>query len=284
MPSFIFFGSFQDYSLIVLKKLLDARRYTLNAIITTPPAPAGRHLVPTPSAVATYARQHHLPLLELDSLDQLPQVDRPDLIIVAGYGKLIPESWLHFAKTMAINMHPSLLPNYRGRFPAEWAILNGETQTGVTLIKMTPQFDRGPILAQAPLPIMDTDTKDTLYTKLFTLGADLLIKTLPALPDLPVMSQPTGNYFYARKLTRADGFLPWPEFNSQLAVSARSMSEVPLGDNLQLDRKFRALMPWPGLWTTLPSGKRLKLVQLKPEILVQLEGKTPTPWQLLPST
>lgn len=252
----IFFGSFQNYSVQVLEKLL--KHFTVTAVVTTPPKPAGRHMTLTPTPVADYARKNNLQLYELYDLSTLPDIPRPDFLIVAGYGKLIPPAWLDFPKNMAINMHPSLLPAYRGAMPAEWAILNGEKETGATLVKMSSEFDKGGIIAQKSIPIASTDTRETLYSKLYDLGSDLLVKTLPA--KITVSPQPTGNFFYARRLTREDGFVPWDEFQ-----------------NIQsLDRKFRALSPWPGVWSTTPQGKRIKLISITHPI-VQLDGKKPTP-------
>jgi methionyl-tRNA formyltransferase len=169
---------------------------------------------------------------------------------------------------MAINLHPSLLPRYAGRCPAEWTILNGESQTGVTLIQMTKDFDAGPILAQKSLNIDSADTRETLYGKLYTLGAEMLVSTLPLIVSGQIQPhpQPGTDKLYARQITRLDGFIPYDQFSSQLTTH-----------NSQLKTKFRALAGWPGIWTTDPAGKRLKLVSLTPP-MVQFEGKTPMPW------
>lgn len=252
----IFFGSFQNYSVQVLEKL--RKIFSVTAVVTTPSKPAGRHMTLTPTPVAVYARKHNLALYELYELSTLPDIPRPDFLVVAGYGKLIPPTWLHFPKNMAINMHPSLLPEYRGAMPAEWALLRAEKETGATLVKMSPEFDKGGIIAQKSIPIEMTDTRETLYSKLYDLGGNLLVETLPE--KITVRPQPTGNFFYARKLTREDGFVPWEEFQHIQS----------------LDRKFRALTPWPGVWTMTPEKKRLKLISITPPI-VQLDGKKPTP-------
>ena len=160
--SIVFFGSFGNYSVIVLDKLLRSSIYHLASVITTPPAPKGRHLKLTKTEVQIYAETHNIPIFAPPSLDSLPAISKPDFIVVAGYGKLLSPAWLEFPKVMAVNMHPSLLPAYPGRCPAEWAILRGETETGVTLIQMTEKFDAGPILAQEKLPISRDDTRLTL--------------------------------------------------------------------------------------------------------------------------
>jgi methionyl-tRNA formyltransferase len=265
----VFFGSFQTYSVQVLKVL--AKHFRVAAVVTTPAKPQGRHLTVSPTPVEEFARSHDILVFALDQLDTIPEsMPKPDFFVVAGYGKCIPASWLTFPKIMAINVHQSLLPNYRGAFPAEWAILRGEKETGITLLKMSPEFDTGEILAQKSFPIRPDDTRRTLYQKLYDLGGKLLIEYLPKIAKGQVapIPQPAGTYFYARRLTRQDGFVGWKEFEEALSNNTHS-----------LDRKLRALSGWPGVWTTTPKGKRLILVALKPIPAVQLEGKKPVPFK-----
>lgn len=253
----VFFGSFQTYSVQVLEKL--QKHFSVSAVVTTPPKPAGRHMELQKTAVALFAEKHTIPLFPLESLETIPNnLEQPDFLVVAGYGKLIPPIWLDFPKKMAINMHPSLLPAYRGAFPAEWALLHSEKETGATLVKMSSEFDKGGLIAQKSIPIASTDTRQTLYKKLYDIGSDLLVETLPK--KITPRPQPVGDFFYARKLTRQDGFVPWKEFKNIHS----------------LDRKFRALTPWPGIWSSTPSGKRMKLISIHPPI-VQLDGGKPTP-------
>ncbi len=308
--SLLFFGSFQSYSVQVLDIL--RRHFRVTGVVTTPPAPSGRHMELTPTAVELYSRKNKIPISTPANLYETPQrvtrrkgpVDpqpsaasnddmekrggmrgstggrggagpagtRPDFLVVAGYGKLIPASWLTYPKIMAVNMHPSLLPRYRGAMPAEWAILRQEKETGVTLVKMTEEFDKGDILAQQSIPIKDSDTRESLYKKLYDLGGKLLVDTLPKIVQgtLVPRKQPPGEYFYARRLTREDGFVPWAEFFS--AVSKHPEA---------LETKFRGLFGWPGVWSTTPGGKRVKLVALFPKPLLQLDGKNPAPLEQL---
>ena len=209
----------------------------------------------TETPVATFAKSRGIPLLEFESLP----LARPDFVVVAGFGARIPARWLTLARVMAINMHPSLLPQYRGAFPAEWAILRGETKTGVTILKMSEEFDRGDIISQQKIAIAPTDTRETLYDKLYRLGADLLVDTLTK-REFHARPQPKGDYFYARRLPREDGYVPWEKFDTH---------------SKELETKLRALEGWPGVWTKTPEGKRLKLIKLHPTPIVQLEGKKP---------
>lgn len=270
MTSIIFFGSFQHYSVQILDALFSHPDYQITLVVTTPPRPGDRGVL-TKTAVQIFAEAHNLPVFCPEKLDELPPVDRPDFIIVAGYGYLIPANWLNFAKIMALNIHPSLLPGYAGRFPAEWAILNGETTTGTTIIQMSEKFDRGAILAQKTLPIDDSDTRETLYTKLYTLSSELLLSTLPKIISgqiTPLPQATTG--FYARQISREDGYIS------------------NLDDYETLNRQLRALHPWPGVWTYVKdkSGNKLtmkifsasknnKNVELEN---VQIEGKKPALW------
>ncbi len=273
----VFFGSFQSYSTQVLEALV--KHFSVIAVITTPPKPQGRHMKLTPTPVEQYARTHKLAVFTPESLENIPkELTRPDFIVVSGYGKLIPSHWLDFPMIMSVNLHQSLLPYYRGAFPGEWAILHKEKKTGVTLVKMSSEFDKGKILAQRALSIEPDDTRETLYHKLYELGAHLLVEYLPKIArnEITPIPQPQGTFFYARKITREDGFIPAKEF-----------SEILTNDPMKLDIKLRAFASWPGVWTTISikgKEKRLKLIALTPDIMVQLEGKKPIPFLQFSST
>lgn len=180
-----------------------------------------------------------------------------DLVISADYGQKLPAGGL--------NLHPSLLPKYRGPTPVPQQILNNEKESGITIIKMVEHFDAGPIIAQKKVPIFPQDTSSYLLKRCFTAGAKLLTKILPNYLNNKITqkkqneSQPT----YTCKFSKADGFIPWEEFKTNRLSP-------------ELDRKIRALFPWPGVWTTMPNGKILKLL---PKNLLQLEAKQPITWQ-----
>lgn len=183
-----------------------------------------------------------------------------DLIIVADYGQKVP--------TKGLNLHPSLLPKYRGATPVPYAILNNDTETGISIIKMTDKFDCGPIVAQETVVIKPDDTAPDLLKRCFTAGAKLLIKILPdylsgkiKLIPQPIKS-PTP---YCQRFLKQDGFVSWENCKQSLNLGSP-----------ELDRKIRALYPWPGVFTHMPNGKTLKLL---PNKAVQLEGKNPISWQ-----
>lgn len=291
----IFFGSFLHYSTHVLSFLHD--RFEVTAVVTTPPKPKGRHLTPTPTDVSDFARERKLPLFEPHVLDTIPEsLHKPDFLVVAGFGKLIPAAWLTFPSIMPVNMHPSLLPHLRGAFPAEWAILRGEPKTGVSLVKMSEVFDKGEILTQQDHPIGPQDTRETLYRTLYDLGAKLLAEFLPKIASGDVLPKPQrqGDFFYAKRLSRDDGFIPWNIIRSAMEGNdipydqrPTTLSLVPCPLSQAIERASRALSGWPGVWTEIETRdrrqvkgkKRLKILSAHIEgnqlviDTVQIEGK-----------
>ncbi|MFH0942565.1 MAG: formyltransferase family protein [Candidatus Beckwithbacteria bacterium] len=185
------------------------------------------------------------------------QLDKADLVISADYGQKLPAGGL--------NLHPSLLPKYRGPTPVPYQILNQEKQAGISIIKMTGRFDAGPLIAQESVPILPNDTSPELLTRCFSAGAKLLIKILPDYLNNKITqkNQTESQATFTRKFTKADGFIAWGKY-----LSSRQSAD--------LGRRLRALYPWPGVWTTLPDKKILKLL---PNNQIQLEGKAPISWK-----
>lgn len=185
-----------------------------------------------------------------------------DLIISAAYGHKLPPGGL--------NLHPSLLPAYRGATPVPHQILDNVTTSGITIIKMTEQFDNGPIVAQEKVEIKPDDNTPDLLFRCFDAGAKLLIKILPDYLNTKITLIKQGNSLtpYCRRFTKQDGFISWEEFKKGVD-----------------DRKVRAYFPWPGVWTTLPASTRSrsstrggpngKVLKLLPKNMYQFEGKQP---------
>lgn len=193
---------------------------------------------------------------------------KPDLLIVAYYGQKIPIEIIKKVKFGGLNIHPSLLPKYRGAAPAEWAILNGEKVTGVTILTLAKEFDTGEIVSQIKEPIYDSDTAEDLYTRLFEKGADLLIKVLPDFLQgkIKLIPQDNTKATFAPKLKREDGKIDWKKTPQEI------------------ERMIRAFYPWPGTFTFVQiKNKKLRLKILKAHLengnlifdQVQLEGKKP---------
>lgn len=299
--SIIFFGSTSD-SVTVARKLAEFssnhREFDISAVVTQPPRPVGRKQVLTPTPVEVWAKENKIAVLSFPTNPNKPwlyeneqtvidalQPFKADLIISACYGQKIPTQTIQSAKFGGLNIHPSLLPRWRGADPVPWAILTGDRQTGVTVLTLEEKFDAGKILGQKKIPLTDKDFSDPLRTKLFTLGADLLTELLPDYLSGKNKGKPQdyGDQPYARRLTRDDGFESWGVINE--AINSGKEAE-------RLNRKFRAFSPWPGLWTKINlqinkstngkwEEKRLKILDLTPSAnkliinSVQLEGKKP---------
>ena len=247
----LFFGS-GSVALPVLARLLESDLVTIDSVVTAPPRPAGRKQVLTPTPVAELAVAHGLPVLTPITLrdaavvDELRAVD-PGLIVLADYGRIIPGTVLALPRHGALNIHPSLLPRYRGAAPVVGTILAGDSVGGVTVMAMDQGLDTGPIVAQAEIDLDGTETAPALEERLAELGADLLIVTLPAWLDgtLKAQPQPTEGVSLTRQLQREDGRLD------------------PRCSAIELERQVRAYQPWPGSFVELggdgPAAERLKV-------------------------
>lgn len=180
VPSIVFFGSFQDQSAKVLEALAHAhseKKIDLKAVVTTPPMPAGRKQELKKTPVHELALSAKFPVFTPVSLNDqndphsLSHIPECDYFITAGYGKLLPVSWLKFPNLTALNIHFSLLPSYRGANPAEWALLAQEQESGISVIEMSPEFDTGAVLAQVSTKLGGQDSRETVYEQLYDLAA-----------------------------------------------------------------------------------------------------------------
>lgn len=274
MPTFVFFGS-SDYSLPVLNRLIE-KGISVSAVVTTPDKPVGRHLKLTPNPVAVLAENHHLTIYKSlkDLSSHLPLTTHNQQLIglVAAYGKIIPQKILDLFNTHIYNIHPSLLPKYRGPSPLQQQILDGVTETGVTVIQIDAEMDHGPILAQEKASILPTDTPPTLGERLFLKGTDMFINDCLnqqlTTYNLQLTPQDHSQATFTHLLTRQDGFIEYTEFINNLKIENLK---------LKIERAWRAYSPWPGIWTIDPSGKRMKLVSLSP-LMIQKEGQKPYTW------
>jgi methionyl-tRNA formyltransferase len=193
---------------------------------------------------------------------------KPDLVIVANYGKIIPQDILNIPRYGFLNVHPSLLPKYRGPSPIQFSILNGDKETGITIILMDAKVDHGPILAQRKTIIGENETAAELRDRLAVLGAKLLIDVIPdwLRGKIKLRRQDERKATYTKILVREDGKIDWK----------KSVKVI--------ERQIRAFCPWPGTYTFY-KGKRLKILKARLEknklIIeeVQLEGKKPTSFE-----
>jgi len=235
MPRTVFMGS-PEFALPILRKL--DTQYQIVGIVTQPDRPAGRGRVLTPPPIKILADELNLPVIqphrlsEPDAIQQL-HIWAPDLIIVAAFGQILRPGILDLPKFGCINIHASLLPRWRGAAPIQAAILNGDETTGITIMRMDPGIDTGPVLGQISIPISHEDNAGSLAVKLSELGADLLMETLPAYLSGELVSTPQDDSLatYAPMIKKEDGLL---DFSAPA---------------INLDRKIRAFNPWPGAFT-----------------------------------
>jgi methionyl-tRNA formyltransferase len=249
---------------ISLRQLIATPGLHVVGVVTQPDAPKGRNLKTQPSPVKHLATSHNLAVLQPeharapDFLNQL-RLFEPELIVVAAYGQILPVSVLELPRLGCLNVHTSLLPKYRGAAPIQWALLNGENVTGVTIMLMNAGLDTGPILTQECSPILDADTAESIHDRLAEIGASLLVRTIPeyAAGRIQPKPQPEEGVSYAPKIKKTDGRLHWNE-------SARV-----------LWNRVRGLTPWPGAFTFLegtPKPVLLKIWKAEPVSVAGVPG------------
>jgi len=246
----VFMGT-PEFAVPSLEALAHAS-YAVAAVYTRPDKKAGRgqHLAFSP--VKQLAVSLGLQVVQPESFKAAGAVEQlaglaPDLIVVAAYGQLLPPEVLALPKFGCVNIHPSLLPRYRGSSPVSAAILNGDEVTGVTIMLMDAGMDTGPVLSQKQVPVSPEDTTDSLTQSLAFVGAELLVETLPRWIEGKIEPQPQDASVatYTKTVTKEDGQIDW-------GLSA-----------LELWRRVRAHEPWPGSYTWW-QGKRLKVSRVVP--------------------
>jgi methionyl-tRNA formyltransferase len=242
----IFLGS-GSFACPVVKALLDAKRHELVAVVTQPDRPKGRSLHVAACPVKELVAGGGIPVLTPervgDAVDAIA-AHRPDLLVVADYGQYIPSRVVLIASHQAINIHPSLLPKYRGAAPVQWALANGEKMTGVTVQYVAKKMDSGEILLQQNFSISDDETAESLEARLAEAGAPLMLKALDLIDSGHVHATPQDEReaTYAPKLKKEDGLVDW---------------SMPAE---HIVRRIRAFQPWPGCWVQTSQGP-LKLLR-----------------------
>ena len=224
-----------DFSLSALRAL--ASHYQVVGVVTQPDRASGRGRELKAPPVKLLAQELNIPVIqpqklrEPEAMQQL-QSWNPELIVVAAFGQILRKEVLELPQYGCINIHASLLPRWRGAAPINAAVLAGDEETGVTIMKMDVGLDTGPMLSMRKIRIAPDDTAGSLFQALSTLGADLLIETLPAYisGNLIPQPQPEEGATYAPMLKKEDGLL---DFNHPA---------------VDLERRVRAMNPWPGAW------------------------------------
>ena len=237
MSKIIFMGT-PDFSTKVLEMLI--AEHEVIAVVTQPDRPVGRKKVMTPPPVKRVATKHQIPVYQPEKLKDSQELDvllslESDLIVTAAFGQLLPESLLNAPKLGAINVHASLLPKYRGGAPIHQAIIDGEEETGITIMYMVKKLDAGNIISQQSIRIEEEDNVGTMHDKLSFLGAELLKKTLPSIIDNTNDSIPQDDALatFASNIRREDERIDW------------NMSAQAIHNHI------RGLSPWPVAYTTM---------------------------------
>lgn len=242
----VFMGT-PDFAVGALRRLYEDGHEIL-AVVTQPDKPQGRKMVMTPPAVKAEALRLGLPVYQpkkIRDAESIAYLEKlaPDVIVVAAFGQIIPKAILDLPKYGCLNIHASLLPKYRGAAPIQWAIIDGEKETGVTIMRMDEGLDTGDMLTKCIVPITEEETGGSLFDKLSTAGAELLSTTLKRLEteEIPGEKQPAESpTAYAGMIKRDTGRIDWTK------------------DAAYLERLVRGLTPWPGCSTGL-HDKQLKL-------------------------
>ncbi len=257
----IFMGT-AELSCASLEKLAQDARFSVCAIVTQPDKPKGRELQLQASPVKVLAEKMNLPVLQpIRARDEIFIAKlrelKPDLIVVIAYGQILPQSLLDLPRFGCLNVHTSLLPKYRGAAPIQWAIANGDMETGVTVMKMDAGLDTGPVVATRRTPILPADDSQTLHDRLAQLGAGLLMETIPAYVAGSIfpLPQPKDGSCNAAKIKKEDGKIDW-----QLPA------EIILN-------RLRAFTPWPGAFTFLKTETKPQLLKIWKAEITDQSGK-----------
>jgi methionyl-tRNA formyltransferase len=257
-PISIVFCATPTIAVPTLTALASDARFSVILVITQGDKPVGRKQVRTPPPIKRHAESLKIPVLQPTSgkhlSDSLQEIDRPDLLMTFAYGEIIPTHILSLPRTASLNIHPSLLPRWRGASPIQHAILNGDTETGISIIEMTEDLDAGPIVAQRTIPIDTRETTLSLTDTCATIAPDFVLDTL----SLDIISHPQSEdgITVCKKLSRADGEL------DQNALTAQ-----------EIDQAVRAFTPWPGVVVQI-DGTPLKILETQ---LISSDTSIPLP-------
>lgn len=230
---------------------LNRSDHSVQLVVTQPPNPAGRGRKPNPTPAALWANTNSIPFIETSNANTPEMIEKisdykPDLIVVIAFGQKVGNDLINLPPKSAVNVHASLLPKYRGAAPINWAIINGETETGISIITLAQKMDAGCILGQSKTDISTDETAGKLHDRLAQIAAPLLLETIDQIADGSVVytEQDHSKATLAPKLNKSDGFI---DFNESAASS---------------ERKIRGLWPWPGASANYLSQKTGKSIRV----------------------
>jgi len=240
-----------EFAISPLQQLL-LNGHQIAAVYTRPDKPAGRGRAAVPPPIKTAALSWNLPVFQEPSLKKPEVVEhlasfQPEAIIVAAFGQILPPAVLNIPCYGCLNIHPSLLPRYRGASPVINTILSGDEFAGVSVMRLDPGMDTGPVFMRAQISVLTQDTAGTLTAKLFQIGAQMLLEVLAELPGGRLIPEPQNESeaTYTREITKEEGRINW-----QLTAE-------------EIWRRVRAYQPWPEAYTFW-QGKHLKIIEAVP--------------------
>lgn len=259
MTKVVFMGT-PAFSVPILEGLIQ-EGYEVAAVVTQPDRPVGRKKTITETPVKKAALSHNLKVLQPEKISGSPEIEeirelQPDIIVTAAFGQFLPETLLQIPKYGAINVHASLLPKYRGGAPVHYAIMNGEKETGVTIMEMIKKMDAGGIFVQKSIPITKNDDVGSMFEKLSLLGKELLLEALPKIlaGELKPTAQDEAAVTFSPNITREQEEISWKKTASEI------------------DCQVRGMRPWPIAFTTYKSN-RWKILEVA--VLEEKTDETP---------
>lgn len=262
----ILFMGTSDFGIPALDAIVQIKDVVIIGCVTAPDSPVGRKQELTSPPVKVWAQTHHVPVFQPSSVRDPQSIETirrlaPDLILVAAYGQIIPREIISLPLLGAINVHPSLLPRWRGASPIQYAILSGDATTGVALIQMDERLDHGPVVTLQEFTLKGTESFEELYTALQHTARDLVVKTLPLLQTKKITPAPQdeAEATYAKILTREDGKINWSQ------------------DARDIERQIRAFERWPESFTEWRKNEdeivKIKITRASVASLEKTSGK-----------
>lgn len=245
MYKIVFMGT-PEFSVPILEGLIQEENYEVIGVVTQPDRKVGRKKVMTPPPVKKKAVEHGIAVFQPEKLSGSEEMNQvlaldPDIIVTAAYGQYVPTKMLKAPKYKAVNVHASLLPKYRGAAPIHYALINGDRETGVTIMYMEKEMDAGDIISQRSLRIEPEDTVGTLFGKLSLIGRDLLLDTLPDIfsgTHTPV-SQDLSEVTYSPMISREEEKIDWTKRAETIAFKVRGMNPFPGAYTLLKGQRFK---------------------------------------------
>ena len=250
MTNIIFMGT-PDFSATVLKGLLESKQYEILAVVTQPDRAVGRKKEIRMTPVKELALDYGLPIYQPEKLSKSAELDslmnlNADGIVTAAFGQFLPSKLLD-SVNFAVNVHASLLPKYRGGAPIHYAIINGDKETGVTIMEMVKEMDAGDMIARRAIPIEETDNVGTMFEKLALVGRDLLLESLPSYlaGDLKPVPQDKNQVTFSPNILPEEERIDWTKTNHQIFNQIRGMNPWPVAHTLLNGERFKIYKATP---------------------------------------